>query len=133
KPFLSALAADLHLPLIGDVHLSTVLLFDLGVYMLVIGAVVLMLVALAHQSLRSPRRVPVEPSRESAEETDEAEAVVCWSSSTRSPSVFSCPQASGCFFGRARSRSSWGCRCCRTRRIFSSSAWGGSTCSARRS
>jgi len=76
KPFLSALAADLHLPLIGDVHLSTVLLFDLGVYMLVIGAVVLMLVALAHQSLRSPRRVPVEPSRESAEETDEAEAVV---------------------------------------------------------
>ena len=32
-----------------------VLLFDLGVYMLVVGATLLMLVALAHQSLRSPR------------------------------------------------------------------------------
>jgi multicomponent K+:H+ antiporter subunit A len=56
KPFLTAQAADLHLPLLGDVHLSTVLLFDSGVYLLVVGATVLMLVALAHQSLRSPRR-----------------------------------------------------------------------------
>jgi multicomponent K+:H+ antiporter subunit A len=30
--------------------------FDIGVYMLVVGATVLMLVALAHQSLRSYRR-----------------------------------------------------------------------------
>ena len=43
-------------PLIGEIHLSSVLLFDLGVYLLVIGATVLMLVALAHQSMRSPRR-----------------------------------------------------------------------------
>ena len=43
-------------PLLGDVHLSTVLLFDLGVYTLVVGATLLMLVALAHQSLRSPRK-----------------------------------------------------------------------------
>ncbi|HEX7079709.1 MAG TPA: monovalent cation/H+ antiporter subunit A [Gammaproteobacteria bacterium] len=56
QPFLTSLAVDLHVPVIGDVHLSSVLLFDLGVYMLVVGAVVLMLVALAHQSLRSPRR-----------------------------------------------------------------------------
>ena len=55
-PFLTARTADLHLPLIGEVHLSSVLLFDLGVYLLVIGATVLMLVALAHQSIRSPRR-----------------------------------------------------------------------------
>jgi multicomponent K+:H+ antiporter subunit A len=55
-PFLTARTVDLHLPFIGDVHLSTVLLFDLGVYLLVIGATVLMLVALAHQSIRSPRR-----------------------------------------------------------------------------
>ncbi|HEY5568971.1 MAG TPA: monovalent cation/H+ antiporter subunit A, partial [Gammaproteobacteria bacterium] len=47
RPFLTALAADLHVPVIGDVHVSSVLLFDLGVYMLVIGATVLMLVALA--------------------------------------------------------------------------------------
>ncbi|MFA5488096.1 MAG: monovalent cation/H+ antiporter subunit A [Candidimonas sp.] len=52
RPFLAALAWDLHLPLVGDVHLSSVLIFDIGVYMLVVGATVLMLVALAHQSLR---------------------------------------------------------------------------------
>ncbi|RPI63885.1 MAG: DUF4040 domain-containing protein, partial [Lysobacterales bacterium] len=57
RSFLTALSADLHVPLIGDVHVSSVLAFDLGVYMLVVGATVLMLVALAHQSLRSPRRV----------------------------------------------------------------------------
>jgi multicomponent K+:H+ antiporter subunit A len=62
RPFLSALAADLELPLIGKVHVSTVLLFDLGVYMLVVGAAVLMLIALAHQSLRSPRKLPVVPA-----------------------------------------------------------------------
>lgn len=56
KPFLSALSVDLHLPLIGAVHLSTVLLFDIGVYMLVIGSTVLILVALAHQTLRLHRK-----------------------------------------------------------------------------
>ena len=55
-PFLTSRIVDVHLPLVGDVHLSTVLLFDLGVFALVIGATLLMLVALAHQSLRSPRR-----------------------------------------------------------------------------
>ncbi|HEY8520088.1 MAG TPA: monovalent cation/H+ antiporter subunit A [Gammaproteobacteria bacterium] len=57
QPLLTSLTLDLHLPVVGDVHLSTVLLFDLGVYLLVIGGTVLMLIALAHQSLRSPRRV----------------------------------------------------------------------------
>ncbi|MBX3693600.1 MAG: monovalent cation/H+ antiporter subunit A [Steroidobacteraceae bacterium] len=55
RPFLKSLAADLHLPLIGSLHLSSVLLFDLGVYLVVVGATLLMLVALAHQSFRSPR------------------------------------------------------------------------------
>jgi multicomponent K+:H+ antiporter subunit A len=73
RSFLTALAADLHLPLVGDVHVSSVLVFDLGVYMLVVGATALMLVALAHQSLRSPRRVvtplPDEPDAEPGEAT----------------------------------------------------------------
>jgi multicomponent K+:H+ antiporter subunit A len=56
RPFLTAISADLHLPLVGEVHVSSVLAFDFGVYMLVIGATVLMLIALAHQSLRSPRK-----------------------------------------------------------------------------
>jgi multicomponent K+:H+ antiporter subunit A len=52
-PFLTSLSWHGELPLLGELHLSSVLLFDLGVYMLVIGATVLMLVAIAHQSLRS--------------------------------------------------------------------------------
>ncbi len=56
RTFLTSLTYDLHLPLIGEVHLSSTLWFDIGVYMLVVGATVLMLVALAHQSLRSYRR-----------------------------------------------------------------------------
>ncbi|WP_459614476.1 monovalent cation/H+ antiporter subunit A [Bordetella sp. 2513F-2] len=56
RPLLSALAWDLALPVVGHVHVSTVLLFDLGVYMLVVGATVLVLVAIAHQSLRAQRK-----------------------------------------------------------------------------
>lgn len=55
-PFLSALAGDIYLPLIGDIHLSSVMLFDLGVFALVVGSSTYMLVALAHQSLRSQRQ-----------------------------------------------------------------------------
>jgi multicomponent K+:H+ antiporter subunit A len=71
RSFLSALSLDLHLPLLGAIHLSSVLLFDLGVYMLVVGATMLMLIALAHQSLRSPRKV-VTPLPENVDERAEA-------------------------------------------------------------
>jgi multicomponent K+:H+ antiporter subunit A len=65
RPFLTARVADLHVPALGEVHLSSVLLFDLGVYLLVVGATLLILVALAHQSLRRPRKTvrPVESDR----------------------------------------------------------------------
>src|SRR5690606_29017122 len=56
RPFLSALAWDFSLPVIGHIHLSSVLLFDVGVYMLVVGSTVLVVVALAHQSLRAQRK-----------------------------------------------------------------------------
>jgi multicomponent K+:H+ antiporter subunit A len=55
-PFLTPLDVHFQMPLLGDIHLSGVLLFDLGVYTLVVGATLLILVALAHQSLRRPRR-----------------------------------------------------------------------------
>ena len=55
-PFLTSVTAHVHLPVLGDIHLSSTLLFDIGVYLLVIGATLLILVALAHQSLRRPRR-----------------------------------------------------------------------------
>lgn len=66
-PFLTARTVDVHLPILGDIHLSSVLLFDLGVYLLVIGATLLMLVALAHQSLRSPRHAAPPPVDASCE------------------------------------------------------------------
>jgi multicomponent K+:H+ antiporter subunit A len=55
-PFLTSIERDLTLPLLGTLHLSSVLLFDVGVYMVVVGATVLMLIAIAHQSLRRPRK-----------------------------------------------------------------------------
>jgi multicomponent K+:H+ antiporter subunit A len=52
RNFLTSLEWDAHLPMLGSVHLSSTLVFDLGVYLLVVGATTLILVALAHQSLR---------------------------------------------------------------------------------
>lgn len=54
--FLTSIEWDGTLPLLGTLHLSSVLLFDIGVYMVVVGATVLMLIAIAHQSLRRPRK-----------------------------------------------------------------------------
>jgi len=71
KPFLAALAWDVSLPVIGHIHLSSVLLFDLGVYMLVVGSTVLVLVALAHQSLRAQRKAAAE-MQAAAAQTGEA-------------------------------------------------------------
>ena len=56
RNFLANLTWHGSLPLIGELHLSSTLLFDLGVYLLVVGATILMLIALAHQSLRSQRQ-----------------------------------------------------------------------------
>jgi multicomponent K+:H+ antiporter subunit A len=61
RSFLANITLHPVLPLLGEVHLSTTLLFDLGVYLLVVGATTLMLIALAHQTLRS-RRGQVETS-----------------------------------------------------------------------
>jgi multicomponent K+:H+ antiporter subunit A len=69
-PFLTSHARYLELPLVGRVPLATALLFDLGVYLLVIGATVLILIAIAHQSLRSTRE-----TAEEAPATDEPSAV----------------------------------------------------------
>jgi len=54
-PFLTAHAQYVTVPLIGEVPAATALLFDAGVFGLVVGATVLMLIAIAHQSLRSLR------------------------------------------------------------------------------
>jgi multicomponent K+:H+ antiporter subunit A len=56
------------LPYIGQVPLATALIFDLGVFALVLGAIVLIMVAIAHQSLRSSRARAQEQARAAAEE-----------------------------------------------------------------
>lgn len=55
-PFLSSHALLLELPLLGEVHLPSAVFFDFGVFTLVLGATLLMLIALAHQSLRGERQ-----------------------------------------------------------------------------
>lgn len=42
QPFLTGLWLDLHVPVLGDLHLGSTLLFDIGVMLVVIGTVVLM-------------------------------------------------------------------------------------------
>ncbi|WP_046863066.1 monovalent cation/H+ antiporter subunit A [Microvirga massiliensis] len=54
-PFLSSYFTYADLPVIGEVPVASALAFDLGVLLLVVGATALMLVALAHQSIRSHR------------------------------------------------------------------------------
>lgn len=61
EPFLTSAHAYVDLPLLGEVHLVSATLFDLGVFFLVIGATVLMLIALAHQSIRRSREHGDEP------------------------------------------------------------------------
>ena len=54
-PFLTSHSRYIDLPFIGDMPAATALFFDLGVFALVLGATVLMLIALAHQSIRKLR------------------------------------------------------------------------------
>ncbi|WP_201864995.1 monovalent cation/H+ antiporter subunit A [Microvirga soli] len=54
-PFLTSYFQYLEVPAIGKVPAATALLFDLGVFAVVVGATVLILIALAHQSVRSSR------------------------------------------------------------------------------
>ena len=54
-PFLTSFFQYTDIPFIGEVPTASALLFDLGVFALVVGATVLMLIAIAHQSIRAPR------------------------------------------------------------------------------
>ncbi|SDZ12638.1 monovalent cation/H+ antiporter subunit A [Nitrosomonas sp. Nm58] len=59
-PFLTSYFHYMEVPLVGKVPIATALLFDLGVFALVVGATALILIALAHQSIRSHRTRTVE-------------------------------------------------------------------------
>jgi len=55
-PFLTTTTAHVSWPLVGEVHLPSAALFDLGVFAVVVGSTLLLLTAIAHQSLRAHRR-----------------------------------------------------------------------------
>ncbi|MBD8657334.1 monovalent cation/H+ antiporter subunit A [Oxalobacteraceae sp. CFBP 13730] len=69
-PFLTSHTAHLDLPVLGELHAPSAFMFDVGVFLVVVGSTMLTLVALAHQSLRSHRlaadatRVTIPPAKE---------------------------------------------------------------------
>ena len=61
-PFLTTHTAHVTWPLVGEVHLPTAAIFDLGVFTVVVGSTLLLLIAIAHQSLRARRRQGLAPT-----------------------------------------------------------------------
>jgi len=54
-PFLTSHTLHLSLPLLGDIHVASAMFFDIGVFTLVVGSTLLILTAIAHQSVRGHR------------------------------------------------------------------------------
>ncbi|MGP1630013.1 MAG: monovalent cation/H+ antiporter subunit A [Giesbergeria sp.] len=54
-PFMTTHTAHLTLPLLGEVHVASAMFFDTGVFLLVVGATLLILTSIAHQSVRGHR------------------------------------------------------------------------------
>ena len=63
-PFLTSYFRYAELPSLGKVPLASATIFDLGVFSLVVGATVLMLIAIAHQSIRRLRAARLEEERQ---------------------------------------------------------------------
>ena len=57
-PFLTSHTAHVTLPGLGEVYFASAMVFDVGVFAVVVGATLLILTALAHQSVRGHRRAP---------------------------------------------------------------------------
>jgi multicomponent K+:H+ antiporter subunit A len=68
EAFLTSYFRYVELPLIGKLPVASATLFDLGVFGLVVGATVLMLIAIAHQSIRRLRSARLEVERQVEEE-----------------------------------------------------------------
>lgn len=54
-PFLTTYFQYVSLPVIGKMPVASALIFDIGVFAVVVGTTVLILIAIAHQSIRAPR------------------------------------------------------------------------------
>ena len=66
--FLTSYFRYVELPLVGRLPMASATLFDLGVFLLVVGATVLMLIAIAHQSIRRLRAARIEEGRQFEQE-----------------------------------------------------------------
>jgi multicomponent K+:H+ antiporter subunit A len=80
-PFLTSHTAHLHLPVLGDIHVASAMFFDMGVFSLVVGATLLILTAIAHQSVRGHRY----HARLMEEEQQALAAVVAYDDETAAP------------------------------------------------
>ena len=74
-PFLTSHSFDLHLPVVGHVHIASATFFDIGVFALVVGSTMLILTAIAHQSVRG-HRFHARMLEEQEQEARKAEAAV---------------------------------------------------------
>ena len=54
-PFLTSHTFHMSLPIIGEIHVASAMFFDIGVFALVVGSALLILTAIAHQSVRGHR------------------------------------------------------------------------------
>jgi multicomponent K+:H+ antiporter subunit A len=72
RPFLTSHYQYVELPVLGAIPLGSAMLFDIGVFSVVIGATVLILIALAHQSVRTPVKQQLEQSALSSTMKEEA-------------------------------------------------------------
>ena len=70
-PFMTTHTAHLALPWIGEIHIPTAMFLDIGVFALVVGSTLLILTALAHQSIRR-RRKPVRDEGATSESVAQA-------------------------------------------------------------
>ena len=69
-PFLTTHTGHLDLGLLGETHLPSAAIFDIGVFAVVVGATMLILTALSHQSIRRTRRPAADEAGQTAPEGD---------------------------------------------------------------
>jgi multicomponent K+:H+ antiporter subunit A len=87
-PFMTTHTAHLHLPVLGEIHVPSALFFDLGVFALVLGATMLILTALAHQSVRSHRWADEQAERDADRKHSDSDAAKVAASEAAAPETF---------------------------------------------
>jgi multicomponent K+:H+ antiporter subunit A len=73
---------------LGEIHVPSALFFDLGVFALVLGATMLILTALAHQSVRSHRWADEQAERDADRKHSDSDAAKVAASEAAAPETF---------------------------------------------